>query len=284
MNSNDLDLKHLIDLAHLTGQEVLRLRSEGLKIENKPDGSPVTNADLRAHKMIELGLVKMAQGPVISEEGDLQQLATSEIAQAPFWLVDPIDGTRDYIKGESTFAICIAHIEDCLPRFGLLAIPALGLVYYAFRGQGSYEAELKDPSNFRQITHPKPERKMIAGASYASASNKIKEVFRMFGVEEVKRFGSALKFAHLAKGEFDIFPRFGMTYEWDTAAGQLIAEEAGCVVMDIETLQPLVYGKRAWENDGGFLAIRADKYNKAHLEVLREIRRDQVVSTLEKKI
>ena len=274
----DRDLRYIIELAHLTGQEVLRLRDEGLEIIKKPDGSPVTNADLRAHKMLELGLEKLAHGTVISEEGDLDQVTAAEVAESDFWLVDPIDGTRDYIRGEPTFAICIAHIQNQQTRLGLLAIPAQGKIYFAERGRGSFEASLDDPSDKVQIQHPKMSRQLIAGGSHAAPSAKIKEVFKIFGVDEVKRFGSALKFAHLAKGEFDIFPRFGMTYEWDTAAGQLIVEEAGCVVMDIERLEPLKYGKRNWENDGGFLAIRSDRFDLAQLETLRDIRRSQVVN------
>jgi 3'(2'), 5'-bisphosphate nucleotidase len=343
-------LYQTLDLAQLASQQIMEIRASGVEVQKKPDGSPVTNADLRSHKILQLGLEKMSRGFVVSEEGDPEQLSSFDISQSDFWLVDPLDGTRDFIKGESTFAICIAHLVERVPVMAVLAIPAMGQIFFAERGRGSYladmnlamssdmpvrakdvfedtsvvsaarvevpggkmpganvlsakesAAEVRRPlnltenqgesqpqaglfskyiSNVQRIQHPEQNRARIAGGGRAETSARLQKVYDLLEVKSVEKLGSALKFGYLARGDFDIYPRLGMTYEWDTAAGQLIAEEAGCQVLDIETLEPIKYGKRAWENDGGFIALRGDLSDISELATLRAMRRQHIAAHL----
>jgi 3'(2'), 5'-bisphosphate nucleotidase len=136
--------------------------------------------------------------------------------------------------------------------------------WWAERGHGAHVADGK------KLWHPK-ERSggFIAAGSRSMPSDRMKIFCEFFDVGEVRRYGSALKFCHLAEGKIDLYPRFGPTNEWDTAAGQLIAEEAGCKVIDISTQLPLAYGKSRFINSGGFVASRADLEFVGRLEELR---------------
>lgn len=275
------DLEVLIEASQRAALEVLRLRDLGLQIVKKADGTPVTNADRAAHDIVVAAIRGISASTIISEEGDIPLAPPEELRHGEYWLIDPIDGTRDFLRGEDGFAICIAKVVNRKPVLGLLAAPGMNKLYFARTGEGSFAAQLDQGGRAaRVIRHPLSERGLIAGASRSSPSGRLREVYSLFGINEIKQMGSAVKFAHLAMGDFDLVPRFGLTFEWDTAAGQIIAEEAGCRVLDLETLAPLEYGKRAWENDAGFIAIRSDRIEPAQMEKLREMRRAQVLSRL----
>ncbi len=242
--------KKLIDIAKCAGDEIMKYyKSPDLFVETKSDSSPVTHADLNAHRVICEGLQKISNEIIISEESDLNK--TKSLQNKKFWLVDPLDGTRDFIAGNDSFCVSIALIDGSSPIVGILYSPVLNEIFFAQRNEGSYLNGVK--------LYNSSKRKQLFGLASGAlkVSERMKEFLNISKIEKLTRYGSALKFGHLARGDADIYPRFGETSEWDTAAGQLICEEAGCEVFDIVTLKTLEYGKPQFRNSG-FVAIRSD--------------------------
>lgn len=243
----ELEVKALVEKV---GREVARLFfSERSETQFKKDDSPLTEADLIAHKMIVEGLQDLSGEAVISEEDP----AHAKVQKGKrYWLVDPIDGTRDFVAKQNTFVICVSLIEGEYPLFGLIHAPVTGKTWWAERGRGAFGP------NGELIYNRSTRSKLIAAGSRSKPSVKMEELYVEFGIEEIIRFGSALKFCKVAEGEMDLYPRFGPTSEWDTAAGQIIAEEAGCEVWDLKTGDRLKYGKPDYLNQGGFIVFRRD--------------------------
>lgn len=239
-------------------------RSADLRVENKVDDSPLTQADLAAHEIIFSELSKISNEIIISEESDLNK--TLDLKSRKFWLVDPLDGTRDFIAGKDTFCVSIALIESSKPILGVLYSPAKDELFFASKGEGSF-------FNGKKIFNSSDRKNLLGLASGAiHPSPKMMSFLKAANIEKLTRYGSALKFGHLATGEADVYPRFGETSEWDTAAGQIICTEAGCDVIDIKTLQPLSYTKSNFRNSG-FIALRKDlipQFNKILTEIKYE--------------
>lgn len=245
-------------IAEAAGREILAYYRRGdWTVTNKVDDSPLTQADLAANRIITTGLAKMSSDPVISEESDLRSYGSSK----KFWLVDPLDGTRDFVAKLDTFVVCIALVEDTKPILGLIHSPVTGETWWAKKGMGAF-----GPAGARIRNERKNTDELLAAGSRSMPSEKMQLFYDHFRVKDVVRFGSALKFCKLAQGEFDLYPRFGPTHEWDTAAGQIIAEEAGCKVIEVASQGPLVYGKQGFLNRG-FIASRSD------LEIAPELHR-----------
>lgn len=255
-------------LALLAGQEILKIyRSGDWRVTSKPDESPLTQADLMANEVILKGLHRFSEIPVFSEEDEKTSgIGAPSSVPRRFWLVDPLDGTRDFVARLDTFVVSIGLVEDGYPILGVVFAPVLGELYWAEQGKGAWKAfwtmDGVEPqvSNLfgERLTHSVHREKLIAAGSRSQASERMQFFYDHFKIEEVIRFGSALKFCRLAQGEVDLYPRFGPTHEWDTVAGQIIAEEAGCKVLDIATGERLRYGKPDLLNKGGFMASRND--------------------------
>lgn len=239
-------------LAELAGREINRIYQSGQwTVEEKSDSSPVTQADLAANQILVPGIRSLSNDPIVSEESDPQSVQIG----SRFWLIDPLDGTRDFIAKRDTFVICIALVEDNYPIFGLIHSPVTGESWWAAKDMGSY-----GPKGNRLLPQESNQRReaLIAAGSRSMPSERMQMFYDRFQISEVRRYGSALKFCRLAECDVDLYPRFGPTSEWDTAAGQIIAEEAGCKVLEISTGQRLRYGKPRFENRGGFMAARSD--------------------------
>lgn len=236
-------------LALEAGQEILKIyRSGEWTVFAKGDESPLTQADLAANAILVPGLQKLTPDtPVVSEESD----PTSIQVGRSFWLVDPLDGTRDFVARLDTFVVCVSLVEEGYPVFGLIHSPVLGRTWWAQRGQGAF-------ADGRRIQNTSKRTSLIAAGSRTMPSERMQMFYNHFSIQEVQRYGSALKFCRLAEGEVDLYPRFGPTNEWDTAAGQIIAEEAGCKVIEIASGERLRYGKPAFHNSDGFMASRLD--------------------------
>ena len=242
-------------LAEAAGREIKKIYDGTTwTVTIKKDDSPITQADLRANEMIIEGLAKLSNDLIVSEEGELPSSLPNR-----FWLVDPLDGTRDFVAKQDTFCVCIALIEDGKPILGVIHSPVTDELWWAEKGKGAHNRE-------RQIHNARTNlTELIAVGSRSIPSDRMQRLYDVFGIAKVDRFGSALKFCKMAEGLYDVYPRFGPMMEWDTAAGQIIAEEAGCKVIDINTEQPLLYGKHALENRG-FLCTRADLMLEAHIK------------------
>jgi len=222
----------------------------GLAVEIKADRSPVTIADRAAEDIILRGLQHLAPGvPVIAEEAVAS--GSVPVAADHFFLVDPLDGTKGFIKGEPEFTINIALIERAQPSFGLLYAPALADFYVTLGPTEAVNARLDPHADVRALADvalkPIHSRRADPSALVALTSqshlNRATEAFlKRYRISAQKRLASSLKFAWLAKGEADLYPRTGETSEWDTAAGHALLHAAGGTVTTLAG-DPLLYGK-----------------------------------------
>lgn len=238
--------------------------------EAKTDGSPVSSADLASHETLKTYLQACSPFPLVSEEEPGGVPTLESIRRAPFfWLADPLDGTRDFLAGEKSYAVSLAlmHISEksgeITPYFGCIAQPSARTTWWGSRETGlTKRVEGEDVALPSDDTVPSPEGAQGAHTelrvlgSRSIPSERMRSLYEFWNVTEITRLGSALKFALIAEGSFDVYPRFGPTYEWDTAAGQLLLEVTGGGLVSLETGRPLHYGKPDWLNHG-FLAMRS---------------------------
>jgi 3'(2'), 5'-bisphosphate nucleotidase len=257
------------------GEAILQVYHTDFTVENKSDDSPLTLADKRSHEII-CSVLSSGNIPILSEEG--RDIDFSERKKwTRLWVVDPLDGTKEFVKRNDEFTVNIACVEDGSPVLGVIYVPVTGVLYFAGRGLGSYKltdsAVLKqigdqsfpegaqDPAS-RQVEVPlsvltDQSDRLPLGRSNASACTIIGS--RSHATPELEAYvrqkekeyasvnfisaGSSLKFCLVAEGMADIYPRLGPTMEWDTAAGQAIAENAGAGVYLFDTATPLAYNK-----------------------------------------
>jgi 3'(2'), 5'-bisphosphate nucleotidase len=236
-------LTDVVALAREAGEAILAVYAGDFDVTRKDDDSPLTVADLRAQRIITAGLAHLTPDvPIISEEAAAPPLA--ERARWEWlWLVDPLDGTREFVERSGEFTVNIALIHGHAPVLGVLHVPLAGIDYYAAAGCGA----------FRQgrdgVVERIAARARIAGAPRVVASrshrgNSLDGFLARLGPHEFQPRGSASKFGLIADGSADLYPRVGPTCEWDTAAGQAIAEIAGARVVGRDG-QPLTYNARA---------------------------------------
>jgi len=230
--------------------------SKDFETQLKSDNSPLTIADKRAHQIIVKHLEK-TNLPILSEEGKDIPYETRK-NWGRFWLVDPLDGTKEFIKRNDEFTVNIALIENQQPILGVLAVPVTGVIYYAGRELGAHKklygevASLQSPvssdrrlatGNQEQLAtgNRQPVTRVVASRSHMNEETAA--FIAQLGDTEVVSAGSSLKFMLLAEGKADIYPRFGPTMEWDTAAGHGILKELGIAVTIANTESPLMYNK-----------------------------------------
>jgi 3'(2'), 5'-bisphosphate nucleotidase len=233
------------------GEAAMRVYAEAFEVRQKDDKTPVTEADLASERVIVAMLTAAFPDiPIVSEETVPE--AGFESPAARFWLVDPLDGTKEFVARNGEFSVLIGLIEDGRPVLGVVHGPAVGATYTA-HGPGT-AMRRREGGVFEPIRARAPASNGIVVVHSRSHENsrRLAEYFQNRAVIERTMCGSALKFGILAAGEADFYPRFGTTMEWDTAAGQAVLEAAGGHVLDL-TGQPLQYGKPGLKNDG-FLA------------------------------
>jgi len=245
-------LSGLIALAREAGQVILRFYDGGAEVALKADATPVTAADVAAEEVILAGLRRLApEIPVIAEEA----VARGAVPRAArrFFLVDPLDGTKEFISRNGEFTVNIALIEAAQPVAGVVYAPAIGRLFWGEQGRGAAEARI---ALLEAIGAAPPEVRRIAAAParpgapirvVASRSHRDSETDRFLaslGTCEVVSAGSSLKFCLVASGEAEVYPRFGRTMEWDTAAGHAVLAAAGGSVKTAAG-GPLLYGKEA---------------------------------------
>ena len=245
-------LEECVRVATLAGGEILAVHAGGaLGVRSKSDASPLTEADLRSNEVLLEGLGRAARFPIVSEESlDLLKPGHDWSKEPAYWLVDPLDGTRDFVAGKDSFVVSVALIESGTPTIGVIHAPALRKTYWASLGAGAF----RDGDRIRNDRSGKsPE--LVAFASGSQASERSDAFMRAQGIREVQRMGSAIKFCLVAEGLGDLYPRFGRTYEWDVAAGHAILNEAGCRLLALDSGATLTYGKPQFLNEG-FMAAR----------------------------
>ena len=248
-------LEPVIILSGKAGEEILDVynREQEVSVSAKDDNSPLTEADMRSHHRIKKALEELTPDlPVLSEESaDIPY--TVRKSWSTYWLVDPLDGTREFIKHNGEFTVNIALIHDHLPVLGVVHIPVQQTTYYACRHQGVFKQKKGDSP--RAIHTRKTDLQHLAVAGSRSHGNEKQQAFfQSLGNIKIHAIGSSLKFCLVAEGKVDIYPRFGPTSEWDTAAAQCIVEEAGGVVTDT-SLQPIRYNNKESLLNPDFLVI-----------------------------
>jgi len=217
--------------------------SSSLVVRLKADTSPVTSADEEANRFITQALRERFSQQVISEE----ESSEGPIVGPEFWLVDPLDGTKDFLARNGEFTVNIALIRDRRPVLGVVAIPALRMVYFSEEGKGAYRASEENlvPCSISNCRAGPP---TIGLESRCHPSHETEELYLSQGIPQVLRAGSSLKLCRIAEGEADVYVRFVGTSEWDTAAGHAILREAGCELIDLTTGRELEYGKPRLRN------------------------------------
>ena len=245
------------DLALVSGRAVMTWhRSEGVDYELKADSSPLSAADLAAHDIICTGLrAAYPDIPLVSEENK-NQLDPMNLGDR-FFLVDPIDGTKSFIKGKDDFTINIALIEQGKPTTAVLYAPAMSRLFLADDGRATEEkispdGAISGPVNILKCGAASKKLRILASLSHRDAQTNA--FLEDYPHAEIKSVSSSLKFAVMAAGEADLYPRFGPTSAWDTAAGQGILVAAGGVVVEAESRQNLIYGGRETYLNPGFIA------------------------------
>lgn len=234
-----------VGLAEKAADAINVIRADGFVVETKTDLSPVTIADQKAEALINAGLRAATPNiPVIAEEEVASGVIT--LPSDRYWLVDPLDGTREFAAGRDEFAVCIGLIQNGKPILGAVASPALGELHFGLVGQGAW---LRKAGQGRKINCRKapPEGLTVFASRHYQDAPELKACLLDYKVAQLTNIGSALKFLRLAEGEADFYPRLGQTMEWDTAAPQAVLEAAGGAVHTADG-EPLGYGKPDWKN------------------------------------
>jgi len=235
----------LTDLVRQAGEVVMAVYAETIEVDSKADSSPVTRADREAEAVIMAGLVRLAPHiPVVAEEA----VADGQVPDVgrTFWLVDPLDGTREFISRNGEFTVNIALIHDGVPVLGLVLAPALDRLFVGGPQLGAWmeAAGRRDPIRVRQV--PEAGLTVVASRSHGDAAA-LDAFLAGRRVAAVASAGSSLKLCLVAQGEADVYPRLGRTMEWDIAAGQAVLLGAGGTVCTLDS-RPLVHGKPGFEN------------------------------------
>lgn len=242
-------INKVIEIAKKAGYEILKIyESNDFLIQTKSDKSPVTKADLIANEIIIGELGKISDYPIITEESPIKYDIRKDWNK--FWLVDPLDGTKDFIKKNGEFTINISLIDNNKSVLGVVYIPVSGDVYFAEQKKGAFKNGIK-------IFNSSKRNKLIAADSNFHSTKFTTDFFEKFNIKDIQKYGSSIKICKLAEGLIDIYPRFNGTKEWDTAASHIIANEAGCKLIDLNTKKELIYNKKDLNNNF-FIASRND--------------------------
>jgi len=255
---NGLPVK-IAELIVAAGEAILKVYESAFSVEYKEDNSPLTLADKLSHEIISTGLRKIAAYPVISEE--MAEVTYEERkGWHTFWLVDPLDGTKEFVKRNGEFTVNIALIEKGKPVMGYIYIPVQRMLYFAIQGKGAYRVKNIQSNKGDDIIKsgkklPLKESEHSDFAILGSRSHQseltdafINEQKAKHSAIRIMTSGSSIKFCMVAEGTADAYPRFSPTMEWDSAAGQAIVEEAGKRVVLSDGKTPLSYNKESLVN------------------------------------
>ncbi len=245
----DLDTNNLkrlclecVNIARDAGDAILTIYHEGFNVEEKEDKSPLTDADLASHNLILQRLTELTPDiPILSEES--AKLPFEERASwQTYWLVDPLDGTREFVKRNGEFTVNIALIHQHKSIIGVINVPVLDVDYYAWENGGCYKAEQKGEAKKISVKKLDGSPLSIAG-SRSHGSEMMQQYMEKLGNVEILSMGSSLKFCLVAEGRADLYPRLGLTSEWDTAAAHCIVEQAGGYITKTD-MTPLEYNTK----------------------------------------
>ncbi len=258
MNREDLKkiAEGLIDAFNYAGKESIRLFSEGLKIEIKEDNSPVSNGDIKVNDIISKKISELTPNiKIISEETvDLKVKNNSKI----FWLIDPIDGTREYIAGKDEYTLNAALVINKIPVIGLVGAPKKNRLFFTYAPGESYLIE-KNETKKINCKKQQPQGEIVALSSALKPSDIILNKLKQFNVTSIVKMASSYKFCVIASGEYDIYAAKERANEWDYAAGHAVAQNAGAIIKTLDE-KPFLYGKEDYKNPS-LLIKRAENLN-----------------------
>ena len=230
--NHEKNILELLNIAIDAGKEMLNIYNDEIIVNSKEDKSPITQADINSNDLIVNRLKKLESNiPILTEESVVEWKNRKDWIK--YWLIDPLDGTKEFINRNGEFTVNISLIENNYPIFGIIYSPVKSLLYYALKNNGCYKiktnSNLTTLKNFNKINIHKEKNittKVIGSRSHSSKEflNWVEKKFTNF---ELITIGSSLKFGILAEGKADVYPRLGPTSEWDIAAGHIILEEAG---------------------------------------------------------
>lgn len=239
-------------LALQAGEKIMQVyEGPDFEVRTKSDSSPVTEADEAADALIAAGLAEaFPQTPIVTEE----QAASHDQHVSTFLIVDPLDGTKEFVQRRGDFTVNIAYVEDGIPTRGIVYAPAKGRLFYTLADGRSVEEigptfDIDKPGEQRPISVSVPDNrglKLVASKSHRDEATD--EYIARYAVRELTSAGSSLKFCLVATGEADIYPRIGRTMEWDTAAGDAVLRGAGGKMVRFDDLSPFTYGKEGFAN------------------------------------
>lgn len=255
--AREIAVEPLRDLAEEAGRAIMDIFHHGFSVSRKDDDSPVTEADLAASRIILRTLEERWPWPVLSEEAAAIDWATRS-SWDTYWLVDPLDGTREFIRRSTDFTVNIALIHRGIPVFGLIHAPVDGTSWWGDQVRGAWRQKQRTAPQPLSVA-PLPERisDWIEVGSRSHRSEAAAQYSAAIGPHRIKPVGSSLKMCHIAAGEAHLYIRLGPTGEWDTAAGQAILEAAGGVLVRVSDLTPLRYNTRAQTVNPWFIAASA---------------------------
>ena len=249
----------LIEIAIEAGITIRKIYESGrFSTSIKSDKTPVTTADEEANKMILRGLnQQFPKIPAISEESENKVLE-----KEAFFIIDPLDGTRGFLNKTNNFTVNIAFINNREPELGVIYSPISGELFYTSPNRESFKYNhLKKTEKVKISGNLENREALTLITSENHLVGRESKILKVDYEHDTLKIGSSIKFCRLAEGKADIYPRFGRTMEWDTAAGHAILKYAGGSLIDINTQKELVYGKKGYEN-GSFIALRESKDSK----------------------
>tara|TARA_B100001063_G_scaffold245973_1_gene283304 strand:- start:611 stop:1390 length:780 start_codon:yes stop_codon:yes gene_type:complete len=258
MKTNELKSisENLIDTFNIAGKESIDLFKKGLKIEIKEDNSPVSNGDLKVNELITNKIKKLTPNiPIVSEETvNLNIRNKAKI----FWLIDPIDGTKEYIAGKDEYTLNAALVIDTVPVLGVVGVPKKNRLFYTY---GPGESYLIETGKIKKLTCAKqqPKGEIVALSSAIKPSDTILNKLKEFKVTSIVKMASSYKFCVIATGEYDIYAARERANEWDYAAGHAVAQNAGAIIKTLDE-KPFLYGKEDYRNPS-LLLKRAENLN-----------------------
>ncbi|MEA1953705.1 MAG: 3'(2'),5'-bisphosphate nucleotidase CysQ [Campylobacterota bacterium] len=236
-----MKLNNIVDIATKAGSVIMEIYKKDFSIEYKDDKSPLTEADLKANEIICTELMNLYPNiPIMSEENKQTEYAIRKNWEY-YWCIDPIDGTKEFIKKNDEFTVNIALIHKSVPILGVVYAPAIDMMYKAKKGEGAFKNNQKLPIT----TNKSPKEKLFVVASKSHLSEETQTFIDALDTKEIEQVskGSSLKLCMVAEGVADIYPRLAPTMEWDTAAADAIVRESGKMTYQFENDKHLIYNK-----------------------------------------
>lgn len=239
------DHRSIIDLAHQAGQAIMGVYNSDFAVETKDDASPLTQADLASHQCIVQGLAQLTPSiPVLSEESSAQDIE-DRMGWSLYWLIDPLDGTKEFVKRNGEFTVNIALIQNHQPIFGVVHAAALQTTWWGHQGQGAFKIcpdGSQTPIQVRSRPDHVSDWKVVGSRSHQS--QEFESFMQNHPGAQLVSMGSSIKLCLVAEGTADLYPRLGPTSEWDTAAAHAVVEAAGGQVLEYPGMQSLRYNIR----------------------------------------